>query len=74
MEDPIFVAGRIVGLSLTRIPDNDEFVLKAVYEVEFQLGEPILTQQFFLLSQYELDAFLESVRLASQDPPSDAEE
>lgn len=65
MDDPIFLAGRIVGLSLNRIEGSSEFVLKVTYEVEFPHEEPRLIQMFFDLSQYELDAFLESVKQVS---------
>ncbi len=71
MDDPIFLAGRIVGLSLSRIPDSEEFVLKVVSEVKFPDREPLFSQMFFDLSQYELDAFLESVAQVTGRPAGD---
>ena len=68
--DLIIVPPQIVSLTLDRSKDKDVFHLEVVFEL---VGSPEessgLAQMIYSLSQYELDAFLESVHRASNNPP-----
>ena len=68
--DLIFVPPQIVSLTLDHSKDKDAFYLEIVFELEGLPEESShLTKMVYSLSQYELDAFLESVYRTSNKPP-----